>query len=91
VESIQRLWPELRIRLRAWLPTAPALRAVLELAGSPTQPEAIGLSRTRFRQSFARSREIRSRYTCLDLAVECGMLEASLDSLFGSGGFWAAA
>jgi glycerol-1-phosphate dehydrogenase [NAD(P)+] len=89
--DIERLWPGLRVRLRAWLPTAVALRSMLELAGSPTQPESIGLTRERFRQSFARSREIRARYTCLDLAVESGLLEASLGSLFGPAGFWAAA
>ena len=89
LQSIQRVWPSLRGRLRAWLPTAAALRSMLELAGCPTQPEAIGLTRERFRQSFARAREIRSRYTCLDLAVESGLLEASLADLFGPGGFWA--
>jgi len=56
--------------------------------GRADEPEAIGISRERLRQSFRRATHIRRRFTVLDLAVRAGVLDESLDALFGPGGVW---
>ena len=42
----------------------------LELAGAPTQPQQIGITRERLRESFARAYHIRRRFTVLDVALD---------------------
>lgn len=91
LERIRSVWPELRARLQAQLLPARDLRTMLNLAGCPTTPQAMGLTPERLRRDYARARHIRARYTLLDLAVETGTFEASADSLFEPGGFWAQA
>lgn len=83
--QLQRLktrWPQLRDRLRAHLPPAAELRRNLELVGAPVTPEAIGLTRTRLRDSFLRACHIRRRFTVLDLAVRTGLLDECLAEIF---------
>ena len=81
-------WPELRARLRGQLVPRTELQARLRLVGAPTEPEEIGLTRTRLRASFQRAYHIRRRFTVLDLAVRAGLLDECLDALFGPGGVW---
>ncbi len=56
--------------------------------GAPTEPEEIGLTRERLRDSFLRAQHIRRRFTVLDLAVRTDALEPALAALFGPGGRW---
>lgn len=88
IRAAQVAWPTLRPRLQAQLLPARELRARLSAAGCPTTPEAIGITRVDLRRSYRLARQIRSRYTVLDLATELGLLEPGLQSLFGPGGFW---
>ena len=60
----------------------------LQLVGAPTEPEEIGISRRRLRDSFVRAQYIRRRFTVLDLAVRTGYMDRWLDALFGKGGIW---
>ena len=85
---LRERWPELRPQLRAWLPRAEEVRAQLRAAGCPVDPEAIGLSRDALRESYLLARQIRTRYTVLDLAAETEWLEPCLEALFRSGGLW---
>jgi glycerol-1-phosphate dehydrogenase [NAD(P)+] len=78
----------LRQQLRPWLPRAERVRAQLRAAGCPVDPEAIGLSRDALRESYLLARQIRTRYTVLDLAAETGWFEPCLEALFRSGGLW---
>jgi 2-keto-3-deoxy-6-phosphogluconate aldolase len=60
----------------------------LKAVGAPCEPEEIGVSRERFRETFAGVTYMRSRYFGLDLVARMG-LEADLSaSLFGPGGIW---
>jgi glycerol-1-phosphate dehydrogenase [NAD(P)+] len=63
---------------------------MLQEAGCPYEPEQIGISRVRLRQSYEQALFIRRRFTVLDLAHRTGFLEASLDILFRPGGHWSA-
>jgi glycerol-1-phosphate dehydrogenase [NAD(P)+] len=89
LELLGERWAQLRARLAAQLLTAGELRAMLRAAGCPTRPDEIGLSLAALRDTYARARMIRRRYTVLDLAHETGVLAACVDELFAPGGFWA--
>ena len=88
LDRVRRVWPELRTSLRAQLLPAEDLRRMLAAAGCPTTPEGLGLTHAHLRGDYARARQIRSRYTLLDLAAECGCLESLVTLLFEPGGFW---
>ncbi len=86
--KLARIWPDLCVRLRAQLLPVRRLRSMLAEAACPVTPEAIGVTRAALRRGYVLSRQIRSRYTVLDLAAECGLLDECLEILFSSGGFW---
>ncbi|PTY05155.1 3-dehydroquinate synthase [Opitutaceae bacterium EW11] len=88
LERLARGWPALRARLRAQLVPHAELKQRMKRVGAPTEPEEIGITRQRLRDSFLRAYHIRRRFTVLDLAVRTGLLEESLDALFGAGGIW---
>lgn len=56
------------------LPTS-TIETVLRTAGGPLTPEAIHLERNFYEQAVQHGREIRNRYTILDLAAQSGRLE----------------
>ena len=56
--------------------------------GAPTEPEEIGITRERLRETFIRAQFIRRRFTVLDLAVRTGYMEDWLEGLFSKGKIW---
>ena len=80
--QLKAIWPELRARLRAQLMPAAEIERRFKLVGAPTEPEEIGISRVRLRESFARAYHIRRRFTVLDVAVRTGTLNTLLDGAF---------
>jgi glycerol-1-phosphate dehydrogenase [NAD(P)+] len=88
LEALRSNWPALKGRLTAQLIPAADLRGRMAAAGAPTEPEQIGITRARLRDSFRQAYFIRRRYTALDLAVRAGMLDAALAHLFGPKGPW---
>ncbi|MBI2512756.1 MAG: sn-glycerol-1-phosphate dehydrogenase [Opitutae bacterium] len=84
------LWPDLRPQLAAQLVSSRELRRRLQLAGAPTMPEEIGLTRERLRASFVRAYHLRRRFTVLDIAVRTGLLDRCLETLFAPTGPWGA-
>ena len=85
---LKEIWPGLRERLKAQLLPLPTLRRMLRDAGAPTEPEQIGITRERLRQTYWQASCIRRRFTVLDLAIQAGLLEACLDDIFGPAGLW---
>jgi glycerol-1-phosphate dehydrogenase [NAD(P)+] len=85
---LHSVWPELRDKLSAQLLGARKMQAMIARAGAPSTPEEIGIDCARLAGSYRRARMFRKRYTVLDLALECGIWQRSMDSLFGTGGFW---
>ena len=76
-ERLQRLrerWPALRPRLAAQLLTAAEVARRLRAAGCPTEPAEIGLTVAEAGAALEAARQIRRRYTVLDLAAETGLL-----------------
>jgi glycerol-1-phosphate dehydrogenase [NAD(P)+] len=90
LSAIRECWPTLRERLAQQLMTADQIRQLLQAAGCPTDPAAIGIEPARFKQSYQIARHIRSRYTVFDLATETGSLSECVDELLAPGGFWSA-
>jgi glycerol-1-phosphate dehydrogenase [NAD(P)+] len=88
LETLRRVWPDLRGRLCQQLIPRLELKAMLRAAGAPVEPEEIGISRARLRESVGQAYFLRRRFTVLDLAVRCGLLEPALSELFGPEGPW---
>jgi glycerol-1-phosphate dehydrogenase [NAD(P)+] len=65
-------WPEIRRRIGAISRPARELEDVLRRAGAPTAPEALGWPAAFYRQAVRHAREIRNRWTFLDLAADAG-------------------
>jgi glycerol-1-phosphate dehydrogenase [NAD(P)+] len=65
-------WDEIRARIAAIHAEPEQLRAVLEQAGAPTTPEALGWPSSFYRRAVRHARLIRNRYTFLDLAADAG-------------------
>lgn len=85
---LKACWPALRAKLAAQLMPAAQLRDLLTAAGCPVTPAEIGLSGAAFQETYFRARQIRRRYTVLDLAAETGLLNSSVAALFAPAGFW---
>jgi glycerol-1-phosphate dehydrogenase [NAD(P)+] len=71
-QRIRARWDEIRTRIAAIHKPAEQLRAVLERAGAPTTPEALGWPQAFYRQAVRHARLIRNRYGFLDLAADGG-------------------
>lgn len=73
-------WEAIRAEIAAVTIPAARLAAVLEAAQAPRTPEDLGWPRGFYRDAVLHAREIRDRYTFLDLAADSGMLDA-LDAI----------
>lgn len=74
-------WDAWRVRLAAVTRPAELLADVLRRAGAPTTPEELGWPRSFFRDAIRHAREIRSRFTFLDLAADAGILDPFISGL----------
>ena len=88
LQQLKEYWPEIRERLSKQLIPYKEVKQRLKQVGAPTEPEDIGMTRKRLRETFIRSQFIRRRFTVLDLAVRTGYMERWLDGLFGKGKIW---
>jgi glycerol-1-phosphate dehydrogenase [NAD(P)+] len=72
---LAEVWPSMRARLQeVMLPTG-RLREALAAAGAPTTGVELGLRSDFYREAVRHAREIRDRYSILDLAGDAGLLE----------------
>lgn len=63
-------WDDIRRRIRAIAMRAAEVRGLLADAGAPVEPAALGWPTELFGQALRHAREIRNRYTFLDLAAD---------------------
>lgn len=75
---LDRNWPAMTQRLRRVMRVPEEIMRALRAVGAPTDPAAIGLPASFYHQAVVHAREIRDRFTFLDLAAESGQLEALL-------------
>ncbi|MEZ5833995.1 MAG: iron-containing alcohol dehydrogenase [Dongiaceae bacterium] len=57
------------------------LTLVLKLAKAPRTPEELGWPRSSYREAVRHAREIRNRYTFLDLAADAGLLDRLVEEV----------
>ena len=88
LERLRAVWLQLTERLRRQLIPFAVLKQMLRAAGAATEPEQIGISRQRLRDSFWQAFYIRRRFTALDLAARTGLLDTCLNEMFGPSGEW---
>ena len=88
LSTFKRVWPELSERIRAQIMPFDEVRENLRLAGAPYEPEQIGVTRAKFRDTCRGIPYMRNRYFGLDLVTRLGLLDELLDDLFGPGGIW---
>lgn len=72
-------WDNVRERIDRVRVPAEILEAVLRRAGAPTTPQDLGWSRDFYADAVRHAREIRNRYTFLDLAADSGQLDDVAD------------
>jgi glycerol-1-phosphate dehydrogenase [NAD(P)+] len=79
-------WGDLWSSLGQVLRPGSRVRQILNAAGAPTSVSQLGLTPDHLRRSFVAAREIRGRFTVLDLAAELGLLEALREDVLASSG-----
>ena len=72
--KLKREWPEIRAALRQVTRPSSEMEQALKAAGAPTKAADIHIPPAFYRQAVLHAREIRDRYTFLDLAAESGRL-----------------
>ena len=88
LSTFKRVWPELSERIRVQIMPFDEVRENLRLAGAPYEPEQIGVTRAKFRDTCRGIPYMRNRYFGLDLVTRLGLQDELLDDLFGPGGIW---
>jgi glycerol-1-phosphate dehydrogenase [NAD(P)+] len=73
---LEENWESLSARLRGVMLPSERLWQAMEKIGAPKTATELGLSQDFYREAVIHSREIRDRYTMLDVAADSGMLEA---------------
>ncbi len=81
-------WGDLSARIRAQIMPFAEVKGNLRKVGAPVEPEEIGVTRARFRETFAGVPYMRARYFGLDLVQRLGLMPTLMDRLFGAGGPW---
>ena len=74
-------WPEIRAAISTISLQADMLALVLQEAKAARTPEDLGWPRASYRAAVRHAREIRDRYTFLDLAGDAGVLDTMIPEI----------
>lgn len=88
IEAIRAAWPKIAERARTQLISADEAADWLKKVGAPYHPEMIGIDMDRFRTTHVKAQMIRNRYTVLDLLMDLGIFEQTVEALFAPTGYW---
>jgi glycerol-1-phosphate dehydrogenase [NAD(P)+] len=72
---LAEVWPELREELKVIMMEPSEMAAIISAAGGPTTATELGLSRENWRKAMKHARDIRNRWSFLDLADDAGLLD----------------
>jgi len=86
LSRIRDSWDDLWSSVGEPLRRAKRVREILAAGGAPTTIAQLGLNDDHLRLAFLSAREIRGRFTVLDLAAELGVLEHLRDEILDSSG-----
>jgi len=76
---LAEVWPDLRTEIGAQAITVAEMAQALRAAGGPLSGEDLGLPRKVWRDAVRCAREIRGRWSFLNLAADAGLLEPFLE------------
>lgn len=79
---LKQVWPELREKISAQIFSYDHVHDCLKKVGAPYEPEMIGVSRKRLRETFRGIPYMRSRYTIIDLIQRCGLMDEVEAAIF---------
>lgn len=88
LNTLKAQWPSLSEKLRKQTLPVQQIRENLKMVGSAFEPEQIGISRAKLKESCLKVQYMRSRYAIIDLAQRTGYLSTWLEQLFGKDGIW---
>lgn len=88
IQALKVAWPELQRRIREQIIPFEQVRENLRQVGAPYEPEMIGVSRERFRNTVSYIPYMRSRFTNIDVIYRLGWMDEFLEKMFGPGGVW---
>jgi len=71
---LAELWSSIRERVSSVVMTPARMAEILAEVGAPNRPEALGWPHEFYKKTVREAREIRNRYTFLDLATDSGLL-----------------
>jgi glycerol-1-phosphate dehydrogenase [NAD(P)+] len=74
-KKLEEHWPQLRNELQTFMIKPEEMQAILRAAGGPTTATELGLSVKLWRNAMKYAREIRNRWSFLDLADDAGLLD----------------
>jgi glycerol-1-phosphate dehydrogenase [NAD(P)+] len=74
-DKLAHLWPQLREELQAFAMPIADMEAALRKAGAPTTATEMGLPRKVWRDAIKYGRDVRNRWSFLDLADDSGLLD----------------
>lgn len=77
--KLSAMWDELRDELRPMLMDPVQMKATIRAAGGPTTATELGLPRKVWRDAMKFARDVRNRWSFLDLADDAGILDDFLD------------
>lgn len=79
-------WDRIIHAIRSSLRPPSEIRKLLQQAGAPTTAKELGIPLAEFREAVLHAKEIRERYTVLDLAFDVGLLPDSADEVIAESG-----
>ena len=85
---VKSAWPEISKKMREQILPFAEVRSMLKAAGAPYEPEMIGVSRAKLRETYRGVPYMRARYFSLDLVARLGLMDALQERLFGPAGIW---
>lgn len=77
--KLAELWPTLRPQLQSMAMPVARMQAALKAAGGPVTAAELGLPRSLWHDAIRYSREIRGRWSFVNLAADAGLLEDFLE------------
>lgn len=81
-------WPDLKAKLQAQTYSFEKMHNLFSIAGAPTDPSMIGVSREKLRRDTDMVQLFRWRINLYDLAKRACFYDELVDGVFGKGGRW---
>ncbi len=81
LERLEEVWPELVSLISEELPDLEEMRQMLEEPGAPVTPQQIGIYMKQVKDGIILAKEVRNRFTILQILWDLGLLEQYADDM----------